>query len=340
MLPTVRAVTLTNYIEVARFVGLDPYDMLRRARINPDHLSDPEYRLPAATVNNLLADSAEASGCMSFALLLVECRTFASLGAVSLLLEHQPTVRAMVEALVSHQRHLSDIANLRLDDDGETALIHGGVDLAFAQPQSTEYSVAMVYRSLSEVTRGRWLPDCVHFTHRQPEDIRVHHRAFQCRIEFDAGFDGLSCASTMLDIVNPAANQTMANNAERLLKLVPTSESERSAVEKVRSAIYLLIADGHATVERVAENLGLHPRMLQRRLDQEGQSFGSLLNETRRELSLRYLAGSHHSISTIAQFAGYSNQSAFTRWFAGEFGEAPAAWRTREHAGRALTVAS
>ena len=336
MLPTVRAVSLTNYVEVARFVGLDPYDMLQRARINPDQLTDPEYRLPAATVNNLLTDSAEASGCMSFALLMVECRTFASLGPVSLLLEHQPTVRAMVEALIRYQRHLSDIVYMKLDDDGETALIHSGVDLAFAQPQSTEYSVAITYRWLNEVTRGRWQPDCVHFRHRSPDDLHDHRRLLQCRIEFDAGFDGLSCASAMLDIVNPAADPAMARNAERLLTLVPTSKPEGSVVGKARNAIYLLIHDGHATVERVADNLGLHPRMLQRLLDREGWNFAGLLNETRRELAFRYLTGSHHSIATIAQFAGYSNQSAFTRWFAGEFGEAPAAWRTREHAGRAL----
>ena len=39
MLRTVRAVSLTNYVEVARFAGLDPYEMLRSARITPASLS-------------------------------------------------------------------------------------------------------------------------------------------------------------------------------------------------------------------------------------------------------------------------------------------------------------
>ena len=36
----VRAAALTNYIDVARFVGLDPYAMLKRARISPALLEE------------------------------------------------------------------------------------------------------------------------------------------------------------------------------------------------------------------------------------------------------------------------------------------------------------
>ena len=56
-------------------------------------------------------------------------------------------------------------------------------------------------------------------------------------------------------------------------------------------------------------------------------SFGSLLNDVRRDLALRYLSGSTHSVSSIAQMTGYAAPSSFTRWFCIEFGTAPAAWR-------------
>jgi hypothetical protein len=46
VLPQVRAAALTNYIEVAKFCGLDPYRMLRRARINAAILTDPDDRSP------------------------------------------------------------------------------------------------------------------------------------------------------------------------------------------------------------------------------------------------------------------------------------------------------
>src|SRR6185503_10060864 len=81
VLPRVRAVSLTNYFEVARFVGLDPYEMLRRANISPTALADPDHLLASAPVTKLLEDSARESGCLSFGLLMAEPRSVASVGA-------------------------------------------------------------------------------------------------------------------------------------------------------------------------------------------------------------------------------------------------------------------
>ena len=77
-------------------------------------------------------------------------------------------------------------------------------------------------------------------------------------------------------------------------------------------------------------------RTLQRRLDAEGESFSGLLNEVRRDLSVRYLSSSNQSITAVAYLTGYSALGSFTRWFAGTFGASPQAWRA-ENAGRGDT---
>ena len=57
----VRTQTLTNYFEVARFCGLDPYEMLRRFRISPALLDDQDATLPSNQVAELLEASADES---------------------------------------------------------------------------------------------------------------------------------------------------------------------------------------------------------------------------------------------------------------------------------------
>jgi AraC-like DNA-binding protein len=343
MLPTVRAVSLTNYAEVARFVGLDPYAMLREARIAPDALVDPETRLPARAVVDLFAASAERSGCASFGLLMAECRTFASLGPISLLLEHQPTVRAMIHAMMRFVRHFSDIFRMSLDDDGETAFIGSGAPAGIAERQVVEYTVAITFRSLGEALRGRWQPDTIYFPHAAPENLADHRRVLQCAIRFNAPRSGFACRSKSLDIANPRSDALMAGHAERLLGLVPMAKADSSIAERIRHSLYLLLPEGHASVERVAINLGLHPRTLQRMIEKKGGSFASLLNDVRRELAQRYLAAPHHSIAAVSLLTGYSSQSAFSRWFVGEFGERPAVWRedhrVRPDAGRPASAA-
>ena len=334
--PTLRAVSLTNYAAVARFAGLDPRAMLLRAGLNPDPGDDPDIRIPARPVVKLFADSAKASGMAGFGLLMAECRTLSTLGPASLLLRHQPTVRAMMETAIRAQRHFSDVVNLSLKDDGETAILRWDFLPEFAEPQWVEYSVAIGLHSFSEVTRGRWHPENVHFTHLRPDDVMWHKRVFQCGLEFDADCIGLSFPSAMLDMPNVLANPPLAAHAERLLGMVPVSRLEGSATERARHATFLLVHSGAATVERVAETLGMHPRALQRQLGREGRTFAQLLNETRRELAQRYLLGAHHSLAAISRLAGYSSQSAFTRWFVAEFGLSPMAWR--EQAARRVAV--
>jgi AraC-like DNA-binding protein len=330
VLPTVRAVSLTSFVEVARFVGLDPYAMLRRARIAPDSLDDPETRLPAGAVVDLITACVEESGCASFGLLLVECRTFSSLGAVSLLLEHQPNVRAMIEAEIRFKRHVSDILVLAIEDDGESAIIRAGVIDEAVHPQVVEYTVAITCRTLSEVSRGCWYPDAIHFTHASPNDLTDHRRILQCPLIFDAAFSGMTCRSALLDVPNPRVEPMMARYAEQLMGLVPLPSPESSVAERTRHAIHLLMPDGQASVGQVAAHLGVHPRRLQRLLEKEGQSFAALTNEVRCEFVLHHMGSPRHSIAAVSELAGYSSQSAFTRWFAREFGESPATWRSGE----------
>jgi AraC-like DNA-binding protein len=329
--PTVRAASLTNYDEVARFVGIQPDAMLKRAGLDRTLLSDPDTRIPAREVVRLFADSAARSGCASFGLLMAECRTLALLGPASLLLRHQPTIRTLIEAAIRVQRHFSDVVNLSLEDDGETGALRWVFLPEFDEPQWVEYSVAIGIRLFSEATHGHCYPEAVGFTHLGPQDSAAHKRILQCRVEFDGGFTGLTFASGALDMPNVLANPALAAHAERLLGLIPVEQLESSTVERARHAIFLLIHSSAATVERVGEGLGMHPRALQRLLGKEGWTFARLLNETRRELAERYLAGTHHSLATISNLAGYSSQSAFTRWFTAEFGRTPAAWRAHAH---------
>jgi AraC-like DNA-binding protein len=334
MPPTIRAVSLTNYIEVARFLGVDPYEMLGSAQIDPELLRDPEARLPAKAAIDMLADTAARSGCASLGLLMAECRSVPSIGALSLLLQHQSTLRGMIVSLEKHQRHLSDIHRHRLEDDGQVALIHCEIDHNVASVEAVELQVALTYRILSEFAHWSWRAEAVHFTHRAPADLEPYRRFFQCGLDFGAEFNGLSCASAALDLPNTRADPEMMRNAERLVNLVPLPDVLGSLSNRVCNAIHLLIPNNGATLQRVSNNLGLPARSLQRALGKDGTSFAALLNGTRRDLAARYLASEHHSVRAIAALAGYSSQSAFTRWFVGEFEVSPAVWRALHRSGR------
>lgn len=327
-----RAVTLTSYLEVAASVGLDGPRLLRQAGIGAELLASPESRLPAGAVIGLVDRSAALSGCENFALLMAEARSFASLGPLALLLERLPNVRAMVRAAIDFQRHMNDVVSLSLEDTGESCMIRLDFAPGYWSVQMFDYAVAMTSRVLNAASGGVWKPDCVHLVHKPPADLGPWRRILPAPIEFDATFNGLSSTQQAMLRPNPNADKTMSDNARHLLHLVHV-ESVDTTCERVRRAITLLLPSGRATIDQIAAQLGMSPRSLQRRLDEEGEQFGDLLSGVRRELATAYLANSAQPITSVAGLLGYASPSSFTRWFAGAFGSSPQVWRT-DNAGR------
>jgi len=324
----VRAVSLSGYLEVARFLGLDGFAMLSEYGIGPAGLDDPEGRLPARAAARLLERSAERSGVDSIGIRMAECRSFAGIGPLSLLLQHLPTVRDVIVALDPYRRWVTDVFDVDLEERGEVAIICCDLNPEIAGPQAADLALGIAFTVLAGASHGRWSPEAVHFTHGKPEDVAYFARFFRAPLEFDSRFTGFSCSRRSLDIPLPLADAAMAANASRLLASAPPPPSEvRAGGDQVRRSIALLLPDGRASLKAVAANLDTTQRSLQRSLAIEGLTFAGLLDEVRRELAERYLSNSRRSLTETAESLGYSKLSSFTRWFTLQFGVSPSAWR-------------
>ena len=326
----VRAASLTGFIEVSYFVGLDPFELLRRAKISPMFLDDPENRHAARPVTQMLEDAAAESGCETFGLLMAECRSFASLGPLSLLLQHLPTVGDVLDSLNEYRRLMNDVVSLECIRGADSSAFCWIVAPGFEQTQPIDLAVATGYRILTEALGGRWAPEIVHFRHAPPRDLGTFEKFFSVPVEFDSRFNGYSCATSSLDTPLAAAEPVMAGHARRLLELVPVGGEYAPLSDAAHRAISLLLPGGRAKLAPVAANLGMNGRTLQRRLALEGTSFETLLNDTRKDVAQRFLLASPKPIGFIAEMVGYSSTGAFTRWFVSEFGSSPSSWRKRK----------
>ena len=322
-----RAAVLTNYNEVARHFGLDPYAMLGRCGLHPSSLRDPENWLPAKPLLRLLDDSPAVTGRDDFGVLLGENRTLASLGPVSLLLRHEITLGQIIATAVEYRRLINEIVDINVRTSGRSAILEWNLLPGLRSTQGTNILATIAYRMLVEASGCIWQPECVHFRQSLPAHVATFQRVFRCSLEFDSSFDGISFPSQCLDYPNEHADPGLAVHARRLLDLLPGLRKQETLAERVRSTIPFLISNGQADVQGVARYLGIPLRTFQRKLAAEGQPFGTLLNEARRELAVRYLANSNQSITMVAQLTGYSALSSFTRWFISEFGTPPGKWR-------------
>jgi AraC-like DNA-binding protein len=327
LLVRARAVMLKNYNQVSRHFGLDPFVMLGRAGLHPNALHDPENWLPAGRIIALLEESASQSGHDDFSIVLGESRTFGSLGPVSLLLRHETTLARIIEAAIEYRHLINELFYTKIRDDGHSAIIEWELIPGLRSTQVVNLLATIFYRVLVDGAGCNWQPDCVHFRHSTPKHFATFSRVFRCALEFDSAFDGISCTSEGLNAANEFADPELVVHARRVLDLMPGVRRDDTAAEAVRSTIPFLIARGAVSAEDVADCLGLPVRTLQRKLSSEGESFGAILNEIRRDMAVRYLRSSNQSMTSIAHLTGYSALSSFTRWFASEFGQSPRRWR-------------
>jgi len=332
MTSMVRAAALTNYLEVAKHLGLNPQQQLRAVGLSLSMLENSEQRIPTAAAATLLENSAHDSHCQTFGLRMAESRQLSDFGAISLLLTHQSTLRDALDTIVRYRHLLNESLAFHIDAEGKMVILREELitDPPVPARQGLELAIGVLFRLCSALLGAHWRPLSVNFSHDAPEELQVHRRVFGCKVEFNCEFNGIVCLAADLDKVNPLADPALARHAQRFVESLPGA-SEQFTLNEVRKAIYLLLPMGRASIEQIAQSLGLNVRTLQRRLEDSGVTFSELINEVRRELVMRYMDNPRYSLSQVADLLGYSVPSSFTRWFTSQFGQAPTAWRS-EHA--------
>src|SRR6516165_5959516 len=125
----IRSAVLSNSVEVARSVGLDPYRMIAEFRLPPASLTDPEVKVSADAIGRLLEESARRSGKSDFGLRLADQRTVANLGALALVVREQSTIRKALDVLVGYMFLHSEALRLNMQEQDGQAIISLAIEL-------------------------------------------------------------------------------------------------------------------------------------------------------------------------------------------------------------------
>lgn len=330
----VRVAALSGYFETMANLGIDPRPLLREQGLSTDLLFDPEQLIPAPAAIRLLERSAAVTGCETLGLRMAEGRSLANLGATSLLIAHQPTLRQALATIQEFRARINSTLVLHVDEEGDDAILREDFSLSRPEPsrQSSNLALGVLARICTTALGDSWAPRTVCFTHHAPPpaELAIFTRVFRCRPEFDCAFDGIVLRRSDLDRPNERADQQLALHARQLLQSVMTP-GERSTAAEVEQLIKLLLPAGRASVQICAASMGMTVRTMQRALDAEGGSFSDLLNRARKQLAIQYLGNRRMRITDVADMLGYSSIGAFSRWHTQVFGMSPKDARKLAH---------
>ncbi|MEQ9317323.1 MAG: AraC family transcriptional regulator ligand-binding domain-containing protein [Henriciella sp.] len=193
---------------------------------------------------------------------------------------------------------------------------------------SNEATIASVAAISQEVSEGRFVPLGVYFKHEAPGPVEAHEAHFGCLVHFGADRDAILVSAEQLAAKNRLSDKGLSAYFDRqLAEEIASKAREEGLDQQVRQVLSQQLSDGVPTLSGVAGALGMGARTLQRRLAEEGQSFQSVVDAARRELSHQLLRETDYSLAEIAFLTGFAEQSGFTRAFKRWSGQTPRSYR-------------
>lgn len=316
----IRSASLTNFTDIAQECGLDPRALVRAVGLPVQCLSDPDLKVDAVKVGELLERAAERSGEPAFGLRMGQSRQLSNLGPLGLLLRDEPTLRHALEAIVRFIRVHNEALVVRIEEVDQLVLIREELvsTTVGSRRQATELAMAVTYRLLSLFMGVTWRPRMVCFSHTAPANRSVHHRIFGDRVVFGHDFNGMVCNRSDLQQPNPSADPVMVRYAQELVQAQAVSAP--TFTDQVRQLILFLLPLGQCNAKVVAQHLGCDRRTIARRLALEHTGFHALVNEHRCLMVGQYLQDKTRKLAHISALLGFSAPSAFSRWYRDQFG--------------------
>lgn len=309
--------------------GLDRGELLRQAGLSEAEISDPDSRVEVSKTWNLWRSVIERVDDHALGLHIGEAIEVRQFGLVGYAMYYSHSLAEGLHRLARYSHIISKALQFVFEPGPERARLAFEHLHPFDSTQHpADARLAAILKAVREITATPIVPVEVWFPYGRPENITEHQRFFAAPLKFEQERATLFLRTPDLQQPIVAADIALSGYLDRLAREVLQSiDNADSLTAKVRQALWTELSNGKPTIGKVARVLGVSTRTLQRRLGQEGSSFAGVLEEFRREMSVRLLRDRGLAVYEVAFLLGYSEPSTFFRAFRRWIGMAPQEYR-------------
>ena len=217
---------------------------------------------------------------------------------------------------------------ITLKDNNEQSVI--SIEWLFTQAPMPDALVDTTFAFMIELGRantGQSFPiKSVQLTRQRPDSDYLQ-QYYQCPIQFNCQQNSITFARSVLALPFSTYNDALSAMILPTLENELVTDDEGQCSEQVMWVIEQFLSSGNPTITRIARELGVGVRTLQRRISAEGNTYKGLLNQVRLKMAKNYLADSEMHLNEIAVLLGYEDQNSFYRAFKALQGDTPSGWR-------------
>jgi len=315
--------TLRFFPELVVELGGDPAPLMRRARVDPFIFEKQDSVLEYRCFVQLLELAALELKCPDFGMRLAGLQAARKvIGPVGVVMRNSKTVGQALGYCARHIHAYSLATRVRFRPDRANHRLFVGLEILgenMPQPcQAVEHGLLLASRNILDIAGGTARARAVSFRHQQVASMETYRAMFGCDVRFGEDADGITLTEDDLLCAIVAADEDIYEMATSFVDMrFPPATPPMHA--RVRGLVRQFLGGDDCTNERVAAELCMHPRTLQRRLRQEGKSFENIKDDVRREVALHYLQQTDMPLSRVAEKLGYAEASVLSRscyrWF-------------------------
>jgi AraC-like DNA-binding protein len=312
--------------------GVETSSLLARHQIAPTLLDDAEARIPIESAYGLIGDAIRILDEPDFGLLSAEKSPVGVLGVSDYAVAASDTLGEAYVRRSRLHRLVSDLGYVELTQEGERARLI--LRIAPTMPDRIRRHVAegrLAYwlRLGRELTGVAWNPRSVRFCHPAPASLDNHHRLLGAQVLFGESTDEIEFDRSLLALPIRSADPRLAaildQYAKEILERLPEAND---LLARVRQILVRLATGGQPTLSQVARDLRVTSRTLQRRLAERDISFRRIVDESRRELAMRYVLRDDLSVTDVGRLLGFESAPSFQRAFRRWTGTSPGEYRS------------
>ena len=329
----IRARALNGFDQLISTLGGDPATLLQTSGLSLRDLENPEACIELEKVVRLLDSSAHTLGIADLGLRLGQRKDISVLGTIALIARYSATLGEALAGVGRHLPYHTPDASLLVSNDplrpGYTCIRYQlDLDEDWPRRQAIELSYSIMRGFLQLLTSDSGADWHMQFRHAPGCSAESYRSHLGEHIAFDQREDALSIPTHLLDVPIDAGDSRVREAAERFLRNLQR-RFPLDITRQVETLVERQLATGGSSLQRVAEQLGLHPRTLQRRLAEQGNFFEDIVDRLRQQRAQILLQDSALPLAEIASVLGYTEQSSLNRSCSRWFGMSPNSYRKR-----------
>jgi AraC-like DNA-binding protein len=326
-LKTVSLLWVQGLLQAAASHGISQSQILLKAGIEAQSLSAGRISLEETLAIWRAVEDLSADPLFGFHMGLALKPTHFQLVAFTML--SSPTLGDAIEKILKYQRLISDGGQFSLltVTEQEVALQY--------QPAADDFSYHQIdVVMVAVMSFARWLlgrdiaPKSVAFCHSELEGLNEYQEFFDCPVHFDQAQNCIVFPARLMQEALPGFDPQLASVHQQLADDQLENLTKPDLIARLQDLISQ--SDNSISRDRLAEQLGMSGRSLQRKLQEQGSSFQQVFDNYRHKKALNLLQDESVSLLDISLQLGFSETSTFYRAFKRWQGITPGEYRLQQ----------